>query len=255
MSVAPSTLIGASPRPPTSSDPPHAARPPLACRLNPTTQNFVAISHTKIEVISLGIKVLMTVVSTFLSGNLILMSVFQAILSFWLASLYIQWLPHTFNALNIARSGSFASIFYCALCLFVMAIHPGIAVNDLEAFNSFRTAVTTAMWAGLAPAALVGAALAWWRVHFFSVTVMDRWVTVPRLSTPLLATQLKPYQGHEPGNQLTLTTSPQRWSVLANNRFRTAPQDAKSKTIYKFTDPREVEIMMRCCRHWATAYK
>jgi hypothetical protein len=146
----------------------------LACRLNPTTQNFIAISHTKTEVISLGIKVLMTIVSTFLSGNLILMSVFQAILSFWLASLYIQWLPHTFNALNISRAGSFASIFYCALCLFVLAIHPGVDKSNLDAVQSFRTAVTTAMWAGLAPSALVGAGLAWWRVRFFSVTLMNR---------------------------------------------------------------------------------
>lgn len=137
------------------------------------------------EVISLGIKVLMTVVSTFLSGNLILMSVFQSILALWLASLYIQWLPHTFNALNIARSASFASIFYCALCLFIMAIRPGVDAHDLEAFNSFRTTVTTAMWAGLAPAALVGAGLAWWRVHFFSVTLMNRWGTCVALASSL----------------------------------------------------------------------
>jgi hypothetical protein len=39
------------------------------------------------------------------------------------------------------------------------------------------------------------------------------------------------------------------------DRFRNAPRDTKSKLIYKFTDPREVEIMVRCCRHWTTAYK
>ena len=34
------------------------------------------------------------------------------------------------------------------------------------------------------------------------------------------------------------------------NRFSTAKPGTKTKFIYKFTDPREVEIVSRCCRKW-----
>ncbi|KAL6757143.1 hypothetical protein V8C86DRAFT_1716601 [Haematococcus lacustris] len=42
----------------------------------------------------------------------------------------------------------------------------------------------------------------------------------------------------------------QYWTVTVVGKFRDADPDAKLKKIHPFTDPRQVEIASRCCRHW-----
>jgi hypothetical protein len=41
--------------------------------------------------------------------------------------------------------------------------------------------MTSALWAGIAPAALLGAGCSWWRTRYFSVTVVAkfRWACLP----------------------------------------------------------------------------
>ncbi|KAJ9530074.1 hypothetical protein QJQ45_023353, partial [Haematococcus lacustris] len=42
----------------------------------------------------------------------------------------------------------------------------------------------------------------------------------------------------------------QYWTVTVVGKFRDADPEAKLKKIHPFTDPRQVEIASRCCRHW-----
>ncbi|KXZ42487.1 hypothetical protein GPECTOR_142g708 [Gonium pectorale] len=45
------------------------------------------------------------------------------------------------------------------------------------------------------------------------------------------------------------------WSAYVLRRFREAPPGEKARRIYKFDDPREVEIVSRVCRKWTDPHK
>lgn len=40
------------------------------------------------------------------------------------------------------------------------------------------------------------------------------------------------------------------YNTTVLNKFKAAPPGTRAKYIYKFHDPREVEILARCCRKW-----
>ena len=98
--------------------------------LNPLTRNLLATAHSKVEVLALLIKALMTLSATFLNDYR-WMSIIEVCFSGWLLVNHIRWQPHVFDGVNILRGGSFTSIFWLAGVLVFTAYKPGIAdVNN-----------------------------------------------------------------------------------------------------------------------------
>ncbi|KAJ9519256.1 hypothetical protein QJQ45_017919, partial [Haematococcus lacustris] len=139
--------------------------------LNPLSKNLMATGHSKVEVQSFLLRVLMTFSSVFIT-NVRWLSIFFLVLSLGLVWLYVQWVPHMSAMVNHIRTGSYAAILYCSVLLLVVAFTPG-AQSDAEAAQMQRT-TTLALWVGLIPAALVGGMLSWLRGRHFSVVVLRR---------------------------------------------------------------------------------
>ncbi|KAJ9519441.1 hypothetical protein QJQ45_023173, partial [Haematococcus lacustris] len=149
--------------------------------LNPLSKNLMATGHSKVEVQSFLLRVLMTFSSVFIT-NVRWLSIFFLVLSLGLVWLYVQWVPHMSAMVNHIRTGSYAAILYCSVLLLVVAFTPG-AQSDVEAAQMQRT-TTLALWVGLIPAALVGALLSWLRSRHFSVVVLRRFRDAPPGAKP-----------------------------------------------------------------------
>jgi hypothetical protein len=91
----------------------------------------------RVEVWGFCIKMLMTFVSVFVTGQQ-WMSVFQLIGSFMLCYLYVKWLPHVYSIINHIRNFTHFSVFYSALLLIILAYKPGVAQDDTAALDKFQ---------------------------------------------------------------------------------------------------------------------
>ncbi|KAJ9530064.1 hypothetical protein QJQ45_023344, partial [Haematococcus lacustris] len=137
---------------------------------NPLSHNFLAMGHSKVELVAFGIKLLMTTAST-LVYHLKWLAVMQSAAALCLLWLYLDWVPHMHTVVNNIRVATQTSILYCAVLLLFLGFLPGVDVHDPGAVRAMQDNVTVAMWAGLVPAALLGWMAGWARQRWFAHVV------------------------------------------------------------------------------------
>ncbi|KAG2436029.1 hypothetical protein HYH02_011741 [Chlamydomonas schloesseri] len=116
--------------------------------VNPTSKSPQALGHSGAEVTAFFIKVLMTLVSTFIGGWPKVASAAYLLLTFWLAWCYLRWAPH----------------------LVVVVALPDSAVDA-------RHTLTLVMGIGLAPLFVAGSLLSWWRRAWFTAAALKAFKT------------------------------------------------------------------------------
>ncbi|GLC70645.1 hypothetical protein PLESTF_001017600 [Pleodorina starrii] len=172
--------------------------------LNPLTRNYMAMAFTRDEGLGFAIKTIVTIASVMLSGSLKALSL---VYLFFFAILFytcVKWVPFIYSTLNYVRCATYGVVLYSSVLLVVLAFGP--SDSGLHTTEQFQKRVTLALWVGMGPAALVGAAMCHLRLRHISVWVVEE--------------------------------------------FKEAEPGTNSKSIYRFTDAREVEIAARCCRRW-----
>ncbi|KAG2426220.1 hypothetical protein HXX76_013200 [Chlamydomonas incerta] len=129
--------------------------------VNPTSKSPQALGHSGAEVTAFFIKVLMTLVSTFIGGWPKVASAAYLLLAFWLAWCYLRWAPHLVGWVGDLKSGcAVAMAGVAALQVAVVAL-PDTAVDT-------RHTLTLIMGIGLVPLFVVGSLLSWWRRAWFT---------------------------------------------------------------------------------------
>ncbi|KAG2426216.1 hypothetical protein HXX76_013197 [Chlamydomonas incerta] len=129
--------------------------------VNPTSKSPQALGHSGAEVTAFFIKVLMTLVSTFIGGWPKVASAAYLLLAFWLAWCYLRWAPHLVGWVGDLKSGcAVAMVGVAALQVAVVAL-PDTAVDT-------RHTLTLIMGIGLVPLFVVGSLLSWWRRAWFT---------------------------------------------------------------------------------------
>ncbi|KAG2425298.1 hypothetical protein HXX76_013879 [Chlamydomonas incerta] len=171
--------------------------------LNPLTRSYMAIPHTRVEGYGFAIKTIVTVASIMLSTSTKWLAVVYQVFFLLLFVLYVKWVPFVYSALNYVRCASYATVLYSTCLLTVMAFGGSSIPTSQQ--PSFRSNLTIALWAGMGPAALLGALACHLRLRHFQ---------------------------------------------RVRDRFRDADPGVNSKSLFRFTDAREVEIVARCCRQW-----
>ncbi|GFR47567.1 hypothetical protein Agub_g9292 [Astrephomene gubernaculifera] len=181
--------------------------------LNPLTRNFMAINNTRVEGIGFILITAATLASVMVTSVKALSIMYVAVFLL-LYYFHIKWVPFIHNELNYARCGAYAAVLYSSVLLSVLAFsngthHSRVYYREEELPPVART-MTLALWAGLGPAALVGAFVCFWRLRYFS--------------------------GYVVGLFRDLEASEASTSTV--------------KFPYRFRDAREVEIAARCARRW-----
>ncbi|KAG2426217.1 hypothetical protein HXX76_013198 [Chlamydomonas incerta] len=129
--------------------------------VNPTSKSPQALGHSGAEVTAFFIKVLMTLVSTFIGGWPKVASAAYLLLAFWLAWCYLRWAPHLVGWVGDLKSGcAVAMVGVAALQVAVVAL-PDTAVDT-------RHTLTLIMGIGLVPLFVAGSLLSWWRRAWFT---------------------------------------------------------------------------------------
>ncbi|PNH04175.1 Tiny macrocysts protein C, partial [Tetrabaena socialis] len=132
--------------------------------LNPLTRNYMAMAHTRVEGTAFIIKVAATIASVMVS-SVKLLSVVYLVCFLVLFYLHVKWVPFVYSALNYVRCGSYATVLYCSVILVALAFTAG---------DTHQKVMTLAMWIGMAPAALAGAAACHLRLQHFNSFVLGR---------------------------------------------------------------------------------
>ncbi|KAJ9530284.1 hypothetical protein QJQ45_023567, partial [Haematococcus lacustris] len=156
---------------------------------NPLSHNFLAMGHSKVELVAFGIKLLMTTAST-LVYHLKWLAVMQSAAALCLLWLYLDWVPHMHTVVNNIRVATQTSILYCAVLLLFLGFLPGVDVHDPGAVRAMQDNVTVAMWAGLVPAALLGWLAGWARQRWFARVVAPSFKDMTPDSKPAPAFKL-----------------------------------------------------------------
>ncbi|KAG2426213.1 hypothetical protein HXX76_013194 [Chlamydomonas incerta] len=138
--------------------------------VNPTSKSPQALGHSGAEVTAFFIKVLMTLVSTFIGGWPKVASAAYLLLAFWLAWCYLRWAPHLVGWVGDLKSGcAVAMVGVAALQVAVVAL-PDSAVDT-------RHTLTLIMGIGLVPLFVAGSLLSWWRRAWFTSAALKAFRT------------------------------------------------------------------------------
>ncbi|KAJ9516689.1 hypothetical protein QJQ45_015158, partial [Haematococcus lacustris] len=151
--------------------------------LNPLSRNPLAMAHSGVEVLGFGLKSVMTLAATFLSGTRELSLLYLAC-SLALLYLYVYWVPHLNPAVNMIRTASYAMVLWTSLVLVLLAFRTVNLSGQQSA--EVQEQLTLVMWVGLVPAGLAGALAGWMRLRYFMVTVVNRFRHAPRDMKPRL---------------------------------------------------------------------
>lgn len=81
--------------------------------------------------------------------------------------------PHSYNIMNHVRVATYLSLLYTSIMLVFVIFTPGVADGALA---EYKASVTTAMWAGQIPMFLLGGVLSHFRLRFFNITVVNRFL-------------------------------------------------------------------------------
>eukprot|EP00198_Chlamydomonas_reinhardtii_P006676 XP_001696012.1 flagellar associated protein [Chlamydomonas reinhardtii] len=138
--------------------------------VNPTSKSPQALGHSGAEVTAFFIKVLMTLVSTFIGGWPKVASAAYLLLAFWLAWCNLRWVPHMVGWVGDLKSGcAVAMVGVAALQVAVVAL-PDSAIDA-------RHTLTLVMGIGLAPLFVAGSLLSWWRRAWFTSAALKAFRT------------------------------------------------------------------------------
>ncbi|PNH09214.1 Tiny macrocysts protein B, partial [Tetrabaena socialis] len=140
-----------------------------ALMLNPLTRNYMGMAHTRVEGIAFTMKVAATVASVMVSSSVKWLAIVYLACFTVLFYLHVKWVPFIYSTLNYVRCGSYATVLYCSILLVAMAFGP-----SGDSAYSHQKVVTMAMWIGIAPAALAGAAACHLRLRHFNRYVLRR---------------------------------------------------------------------------------
>ncbi|GFH18052.1 predicted protein, partial [Haematococcus lacustris] len=151
--------------------------------LNPLSRNPLAMAHSGVEVLGFGLKSVMTLAATFLSGTRELSLLYLAC-SLALLYLYVYWVPHLNPAVNMIRTTSYAMVLWTSLVLVLLAFRTVNLSGQQSA--EVQEQLTLVMWVGLVPAGLAGALAGWMRLRYFMETVLDRFRKAPPNMEPRL---------------------------------------------------------------------
>ncbi|KAL6764360.1 hypothetical protein V8C86DRAFT_1584223 [Haematococcus lacustris] len=151
--------------------------------LNPLSRNPLAMAHSGVEVLGFGLKSVMTLAATFLSGTRELSLLYLAC-SLALLYLYVYWVPHLNPAVNMIRTASYAMVLWTSLVLVLLAFKTVNLSGQQSA--EVQEQLTLVMWVGLVPAGLAGALAGWMRLRYFMETVLDRFRKAPPSMEPRL---------------------------------------------------------------------
>ncbi|GFH07471.1 PAS domain-containing protein, partial [Haematococcus lacustris] len=151
--------------------------------LNPLSRNPLAMAHSGVEVLGFGLKSVMTLAATFLSGTRELSLLYLAC-SLALLYLYVYWVPHLNPAVNMIRTASYAMVLWTSLVLVLLAFRTVNLSGQQSA--EVQEQLTLVMWVGLVPAGLAGALAGWMRLRYFMVTVVNRFRHAPPDMKPRL---------------------------------------------------------------------
>ncbi|KAG2436028.1 hypothetical protein HYH02_011740 [Chlamydomonas schloesseri] len=138
--------------------------------VNPTSKSPQALGHSGAEVTAFFIKVLMTLVSTFIGGWPKVASAAYLLLTFWLAWCYLRWAPHLVGWVGDLKSG-------CAVAMFGVAALQVVVVALPDSAVDARHTLTLVMGIGLAPLFVVGSLLSWWRRAWFTAAALKAFKT------------------------------------------------------------------------------
>eukprot|EP00198_Chlamydomonas_reinhardtii_P006675 XP_001696011.1 flagella associated membrane protein [Chlamydomonas reinhardtii] len=146
--------------------------------VNPTSKSPQALGHSGAEVTAFFIKVLMTLVSTFIGGWPKVASAAYLLLAFWLAWCNLRWVPHLVGWVGDLKSG-------CAVAMAgVAALQVAVVALPNSAIDARRT-LTLVMGIGLAPLFVAGSLLSWWRRAWFTAAALKAFrITDPEKVKP-----------------------------------------------------------------------
>ncbi|KAJ9517438.1 hypothetical protein QJQ45_016806, partial [Haematococcus lacustris] len=165
------------------------------------------MNHSQTEILAFATKCTMAALCVFVT-NYKWLCVGLGACSLLLVALYLRWLPHMCAWTNHVRVASLSCVFYCSIVLVFVVYHPAVDSGDLLAVLDYRKRVgagpgqqlagatqpadctqlhasfpaarpmaTLTMWAGMAPAALLGGLASWLHLRFYRVTVVKRFQT------------------------------------------------------------------------------
>ncbi|PNW79659.1 hypothetical protein CHLRE_08g361950v5 [Chlamydomonas reinhardtii] len=138
--------------------------------VNPTSKSPQALGHSGAEVTAFFIKVLMTLVSTFIGGWPKVASAAYLLLAFWLAWCNLRWVPHLVGWVGDLKSG-------CAVAMAgVAALQVAVVALPDSAIDARHT-LTLVMGIGLAPLFVAGSLLSWWRRAWFTAAALKAFRT------------------------------------------------------------------------------
>ncbi|KAG2445087.1 hypothetical protein HYH02_008954 [Chlamydomonas schloesseri] len=138
--------------------------------LNPMTRHYMAIMHTRAEGYSFIIKTIATIASVMINSTKWL-SILYIVCFLLLMYLQYKWVPFTFAASNYARGASYAAVLYSSVLLVALAFG---SPKDPEDRHQFSHNLTIALWAGLAPSAVLGAVACHLRLRQLGPSVYNK---------------------------------------------------------------------------------
>ncbi|KAG2430820.1 hypothetical protein HXX76_009796 [Chlamydomonas incerta] len=138
--------------------------------LNPMTRHYMGIMHTRTEGYSFIIKTIATIASVMVNSTKWL-SILYIVCFVVLMYLQYKWVPFTFAISNYVRGASYAAVLYSSVLLIALAFG---SPSDPEGRHDFSHNITIALWAGLAPAGVIGAVVCHIRLRQLGPSVADK---------------------------------------------------------------------------------